>query len=298
MKPDLSFSEDLILNTINNLAVNQKFTAIIELVSGWNNYSYLADGAVVIRIPKSLDAANSLENERTILPTLAGLLPAVVPEILFNGYLRSTEGLNVPFYAYRYIQGIELGDPRLKGLSKSQLVLPIANFLRTLHSLSPSETIPLAKFQPIDLLCLDLRFDNARKRLMTLKERNFVINVDEYLEHMISATAFKSEAPQLVHGDLHFRQVIINDNRQVGILDWSNCQFSQVGVDLQIAYSLFNREDRKLFFELYGEVSPQQKKLAKTIAISVNAGLAGAALESSEGSILNFAVESLTRAIA
>src|SRR5206468_2023921 len=55
------------------------------------------------------------------------------------------------------------------------------------------------------------------------------------------------------HGDLHMRQLLVDDGELTGIVDWVDVCRSDPAVDLSVAWSTLDAEARPVFFAAYGE---------------------------------------------
>jgi Phosphotransferase enzyme family len=77
--------------------------------------------------------------------------------------------------------------------------------------------------------------------------------LDELLQH---AAALPPPEPRAVcHGDLHFRQLLVDGGELTGIIDWVDVCRSDPGVDLQLAWSLLPPAARDDFVDEYGPVT-------------------------------------------
>ncbi|HVG62302.1 MAG TPA: phosphotransferase, partial [Hyalangium sp.] len=79
----------------------------------------------------------------------------------------------------------------------------------------------------------------------------------------------------LVHGDLHFRHLLLEERQQLsGIIDWGDLHLGDPAVDLQLYWSLLPREGRAAFLAEYGPVSPDSLLRARVVAVFLAASLA------------------------
>jgi aminoglycoside phosphotransferase (APT) family kinase protein len=84
-----------------------------------------------------------------------------------------------------------------------------------------------------------------------------------------------SEAFAVVHGDLHFRQVLVDgDASPTGVIDWVDVCRSDPAIDLSMLWSYLPRDGREPFLTEYGAVSDEQLVRARVIALSLSAALA------------------------
>jgi aminoglycoside phosphotransferase (APT) family kinase protein len=84
-----------------------------------------------------------------------------------------------------------------------------------------------------------------------------------------------SDAVAVVHGDLHFRQVLVGDGATLaGVIDWVDVCRSDPAIDLSMLWSYLPRQGREAFLSEYGAVRDDQLVRARVIALSLSAALA------------------------
>src|SRR5205085_6030463 len=83
-----------------------------------------------------------------------------------------------------------------------------------------------------------------------------------------------SEPRALCHGDLHFRQLLVDGERLSGIVDWVDLCRGDPCIDLSLVYGLLSPRARAEFFEEYGEVDPGSLVRARVLALNLMAVLA------------------------
>jgi aminoglycoside phosphotransferase (APT) family kinase protein len=83
-----------------------------------------------------------------------------------------------------------------------------------------------------------------------------------------------AEPSAICHGDLHFRQLLVDWSELSGIIDWVDVCRSDPGVDLQIVWSFLPPAGRASFFEEYGPVSEESLLRARVLALFLSATLA------------------------
>jgi len=83
------------------------------------------------------------------------------------------------------------------------------------------------------------------------------------------------ETTAVVHGDLHFRQILVDENAApTGVIDWVDVCRSDPAIDLSMYWSYLPPGGRELFLSEYGPVSQEQLLRARVIALSLSAALA------------------------
>jgi aminoglycoside phosphotransferase (APT) family kinase protein len=77
-----------------------------------------------------------------------------------------------------------------------------------------------------------------------------------------------------VHGDLHFRQVLIERGELSGVIDWGDVCRGDPSVDFPLYWSSLTAAGRADFLAAHGPVSDEQLLRARVIAVFLCAVLA------------------------
>lgn len=84
-----------------------------------------------------------------------------------------------------------------------------------------------------------------------------------------------AEATAIVHGDLHFRHLLVDAQGGVtGVIDWGDVCRADPCVDLQLFWSFLPPSGRAAFLDAYGAVTDQQLLRARVLALGLSATLA------------------------
>jgi aminoglycoside phosphotransferase (APT) family kinase protein len=240
---------------------------------GWDYTIWVADGTYAFRFPRRQVVVPGTEREIAILPRLAPLLPLPVPAPVFVG--RPTDEYPWPFFGSDFLHGRELAEAGLDGDGRLAVALELASFLHALHSVELDEPLPLDVNHRADMA---RRVPLAREGLADL-ERLGIWHAPLSV-HELLAEAERLPPPEpaaIVHGDLHFRQVLVADGRVTGIVDWVDVCRSDPAIDLSLVWSFLPARQRAAFLEAYGEVSDEQLLRARVLAFSLCAALAAQA---------------------
>jgi aminoglycoside phosphotransferase (APT) family kinase protein len=205
------------------------------------------------------------EREIAALPRLARLLPVAIPEPAFVG--RPSDAFARPFYGAPYLAGGEArgGVPAL--------VRPLAAALRALHS--PATFAAVGELLPLDAnrrADMELRVPRTRTELGELETWRAPPLVEDVL---VRAERLPPPRPTAVcHGDLHFRQLLVDGDRLTGIIDWVDVCRSDPAIDLQVYWSVVPPDLRPAFVEEYGAVSDDTLLRARIVALFLGAAVA------------------------
>lgn len=79
------------------------------------------------------------------------------------------------------------------------------------------------------------------------------------------------ETRSLVHGDLNFRNFLVDgDGAVTGVIDWGDAHIGCPAVDISLVYSYLPPFARPQFFRAYGEVDAETVRLARFRALYTN----------------------------
>jgi aminoglycoside phosphotransferase (APT) family kinase protein len=236
---------------------------------GWDYTIWVVDERYAFRFPRRQVGIPGTEREIALLPTLAPLLPVPVPAPLYVG--RPTEEYPWPFFGSALLAGKELSEAELDDEGRLAVALELAGFLRTLHAAELDEPLPVDVNGRADMT---LRVPMAREVLSQVEELGIW-----QAPPSVAATLDEAErlAPAkltaVVHGDLHFRQVLVEGRRVTGIVDWVDICRSDAAIDLSMFWSLLDPPQRQAFLDAYGEVSDEQLLRARVLAFSIGAAV-------------------------
>lgn len=270
----------------------------LELLSeGWDRSVWLVNARWVFGFPRRAVVVPGLEREIAFLPRLAPLLPLAIPRPAFVG--GPGEDYPWPFFGSAFLPGEELCDAGLDDPARSEVAVALAGFLRRLHSPKLAETLPAAAL-PLDAnrrADMALRVPRTRDALTELARLG--------LWHAPAGLAgLLEEAEQLppstrlavVHGDLHFRHLLLDGGRASAVIDWIDLSRADPAVDLQLFWSFVPVAGRQAFLDAYGPVSDDQLLRARIVALSLNAQLALYGRDEGRTSVEREAIAGLERA--
>jgi aminoglycoside phosphotransferase (APT) family kinase protein len=246
------------------------------LAQGWDNAVWLVDERWAFRFPRRAIAIPGVQREVAVLPRLAPLLPLPVPIPVFLG--RPADGYPWPFFGAALLPGRETSDAALTDTERSRLARPLAEFLRTLHGTEAAAAVASVCELPVDP---NGRADMARRVPFTAErlaevERVGLWRAPTSLRRVLEAARALpiAEPVAVVHGDLHFRHLLIaDDGAPAGVIDWGDLCRADRSVDLSLVWSVLPPEGRPAFIATYGLISEEQLLRARLLAINLCAAL-------------------------
>jgi aminoglycoside phosphotransferase (APT) family kinase protein len=225
------------------------------LSEGWDYAVFRVDGEWAFRFPRREVVVPGTEREIAVLPELAERLPVCLPKPVFVG--QPADDFPWPFYGARFLPGVEA-----TGRAVDPVALGAA--LRALHA--PETLEAVGDRLPADPLG---RVDMA-VRMPRLRE----LGVDAPELFAAAEALPPARHTAVCHGDLHMRQLLVDDGALTGIVDWVDVCRSDPAVDLSVAWSTLAAEGRPAFFAAYGEVAEETRVKARVVAAFLCAMLA------------------------
>lgn len=205
---------------------------ITLLDMGWDNVSFRLGATRVVRMPRREVAVPLLESEQRWLPLLAPQLPIAVPAPIAVG--EPGRGYPWRWSLLPWIPG-QSADLDAPGADQADR---FAGFLKALHQPAPEDApnniyrgVPLADRAQATIERMD-RLRKATNRITP--------EIDAAWRAAL-ATPFARESTW-VHGDLHARNVLVDEGSLTGIIDWGDLTCGDGSTDLAAAWMLF--EDR------------------------------------------------------
>lgn len=285
---DADLARRLIAEQFPELALN----TLRLLGEGWDTTVWLVDDVWAFRFPRRQYVIAGIENEMALLPQLAPLLPLPIPNPAFHG--RPSEAYRWPFYGAPFLPGRELAEAGLDDDERLGLAEPLADFLRTLHSLELNPELPV---DPVRRADMAFRVPRTRERLDELADSglwNRPPLVDEFLT---AAEGLPTPAPTaVVHGDLHIRHLLVGDGGDpTAVIDWIDLSRSDPAVDLVLYWCALPPAGRATFLAAYGSLGDEQLLRARVLALFLCGTLAVYGHAEGLGSLMREALAGLDR---
>ena len=245
--------------------------SLVFLGEGWDYVAFLVDEAMVFRFPRREVGISGTEREIAKLPVLAPLLPVAVTDPVHVG-ARSVK-FPWPFYGAPYIAGAE-PDGSLADDVRGELARPLARLLRALHAdatlAAVGDGLPV---DPMGRADMTVRVPRARETIAAIAD---LWGPPEETEALLEeALALPTPEPTAVcHGDLHFRQLLVEGSVLTGVVDWVDICLGDPAMDLSLVYGFLPRAARDAFFAEYGEVDSASGLRGRVLALNLMAVLA------------------------
>jgi aminoglycoside phosphotransferase (APT) family kinase protein len=220
---------------------------IQEAAAGWDNFIFRLGGAMSVRLPRRLASVAMLEHEQRWLPTIAPQLPIPVPAPLRIG--KPGDRYPWPWSVVPWLSG-ETAD--LAPLKADQ-AKPLARFLRALHVAASSD----APKNPARGIPLQQRAAAVEERMQRLAQKTSLVGstVSKVWESALQAPP--AELATWFHGDLHPQNVLVEDGKLSGVIDWADIAAGDCATDLASIWMVLPTvAARESAIAEYGDVPP------------------------------------------
>ncbi|MDY6937921.1 MAG: aminoglycoside phosphotransferase family protein [Cyanobacteriota bacterium] len=225
--------------------------------SGWDNVIFRLGDRWCLRLPRRQVAATLIENEQTWLPQLARRLPIPIP---------TPDRIGKPGSGYPWQWSVL---PWLSGVSADRLepqptqVECFVSFLRSLHVPAPENAPP----NPVRGVPLHQRAVLVEERMQRLKQKtDAIVPKIEQIWNRALNTPIDIPATWL-HGDLHPRNILVENGKISGVIDWGDITSGDPATDLASIWMLWgDRTHRQQAITRYG-ASPATVQRARGWAI-------------------------------
>lgn len=198
--------------------------------AGWDNAMFRLGEDLCVRLPRRQVAAALIEHEQIWLPQVAERLPLPVPMPYRVGY---------PALGYPWRWSVL---PWLPGVSadgkapRAEEAKRFAAFLRALHVAAPDDApVNAARGVP-----LQQRAAITEERMARVAAQTDLITREIRAVWEAALEAPKATTTKWLHGDLHARNVLVEDGVITGIIDWGDITSGDVATDLASIWALFD----------------------------------------------------------
>ncbi len=212
--------------------------------SGQFNHVLCLDERWIFRFPKSDHAAVDLAHELEILPRLAGRLPLPIPAPTF--WAEDDETGRALFMGYAMLPGEPLSRERYARLERdaeavARIADDLAGFLRTLHQIPPADIGLEARAEDARAAWRQY-FGDIRERLYPYMRAEAQGDVSRSFEAALTEDALWHYESCLIHGDFGTGNILVQDDRTSGIIDFSFCGIGDPAQDLGALLASYGEE--------------------------------------------------------
>ncbi len=203
--------------------------------SGWDNAIFRVGNKFATRMPRRKLAARLIKHEQRWLPMFTESLPLATPELIYAG--RAALGFPWPWIVVRWIPGTPIAE-LTGGFDRQQLLVDLAQLLNAIH-------IPAIAAAP----------KNASRGVPLAMRDELTRNYANQIERIDRTTVLKLWAesiglpvwkgvPMWLHGDLHPLNLLINEGRLSGVIDFGDVTAGDPAADFAVAWMIFDEAER------------------------------------------------------
>ena len=208
---------------------------------GTDNAIYRLGDELSVRLPRRADwAPGSSDKEFEWLPKLEPLLPVAVPTPVARG--AAGEGFPHEWTVYNWLEG---EDATISPLDLPRTAVDLAELLAALWRIDP-----IGGPQPGGRGgSLRPRDEHTRQGIAALGDAIDAGAVTAAWEVALAAPEWGGP-PVWIHGDLDARNLLVDDGRITGLLDWGSMCVGDPACDVKVAWAVLDAETRPIFREL------------------------------------------------
>ena len=203
---------------------------VTPIDTGWDNAIFRLGTELAVRLPRRAVAAELIRHEQKWLPNVARQVPIPIPSPLCVG----VPGCGYPWF-WSIVPWIK-GEPADVAAPTPDQAVRLAGFLRALHVKAPDE----APFNPWRGVPLRDRAASVEERFQRLANRNVLITSRIRRTWRSALRARQYASPTWIHADLHPRNVLAQEGKITGIIDWGDISSGDRATDLAAVWMLFS----------------------------------------------------------
>lgn len=215
----------------------------IEAVApgGWDNRTFRLGPRMLVRLPSAAAYAAQVDREQRCLPRLSPFLPVPIPTPLALG--QPSADYPWPWSVLTWLEGEPVAVRPLA--DQTTFASDLANFLTALHSIDPLGGPPSGPdnfFRGGELATYDAELQRA---IQVLGQTMDADPCKEIWKDGLGARW--AGEPVWVHGDMSAGNLLVEDGRLCGVIDFGLCCVGDPACDLTIAWTLLNSRGREAF---------------------------------------------------
>ena len=240
---EVDISLDLVRRLLAEQHSDLSDLPLAVLANGWDNVICELGDALLIRLPRRAVAADLVLNEQHWLPVLAPRLPLAVPA-------PTRIGAPTDYYPWAWSILPKLpGEPaaRKAPLELRDAATTLGGFLGALHTPAPPE----APANPVRGVPLAHRAEAVSQNVEAasgLIDRHAVTRL---YEAAVAAPQWHGP-PVWLHGDLHPANILVDQGRISGVIDFGDITAGDPAADLSVAWMMLPATEHRAFHDAYG----------------------------------------------
>jgi aminoglycoside phosphotransferase (APT) family kinase protein len=210
---------------------------------GHDNRTYRIGEDMLVRMPTAEAYALKVPKEQELLPKLASHLSLNIPAPIKIG--SPSDDYPYPFSIYKWLEGRSANHLHIDDKSLESIALQLATFLKELQSIDDVDGPTPGQHNWWRGDHVSVYDDGARKQIAELSD---AIDANKAMALWTQACKTKwSKAPVWIHGDIAVGNIIIQDNKLSGVIDFGGVGIGDPACDLVIAWTYLSGKSREIF---------------------------------------------------
>jgi aminoglycoside phosphotransferase (APT) family kinase protein len=216
----------------------------IDAVPSWgtDNALYRLGDEMVVRLPRLERSVLALRKERTWLPKLAPRLPLRVPVPLAVGV--PADGYPFEWSVYSWLDGVDATTGTL--VDDAHVAEALERFLVALQRIDATDGPAPGEHNVHRGEPLRRRDRRTRQSIDALRGSMDADAVTAAWEAALTAPDW-SGRPLWIHGDLDARNLLVENGRLSGVIDWGCLGVGDPACDVTVAWKVLSPEARAAF---------------------------------------------------
>jgi aminoglycoside 2''-phosphotransferase len=188
---------------------------------------------LVFRFPRYAENIPGFLREIQLLALLQNRLPLPIPNPIYTSGTSTQPGK--VFMGYRLISGVPLSPETMDGIKNAgilhELAEQLANFLSVLHDQIPAI---LGLDLPVQHMPDWIRafYHDVRNHLFPLMRPDACLTLSQHFDAYFNTPLLQGYQAAIIHGDFGGSNLLFDDNRISGILDFSSVVYSDPALDI------------------------------------------------------------------
>ena len=212
------------------------------LPRGTDNALYRLGEDLVARLPRTPRTLATLEKERAWLPRLAPLLPVDAPVPVADGL--PGEGYPFPWAVYTWLEGETATGTAVA--DQERLATDLAALIAALQAIDPEGGPAPGEHNFFRGSPLVWRDEPVRAAITSLDADIDGAAVTSAWEASLRAPEW-DRSPVWLHGDLDSRNLLFQDGRLSGVIDFGGLGVGDPASDVMVAWKVFDGDAREAF---------------------------------------------------
>lgn len=212
---------------------------------GHDNRTYRLGNDMLIRMPTAESYALKVPKEQALLPKLAPHLAVSIPVPIKMG--KPSTNYPYPFSIYKWLEGKSLNLLTLDNEALNKLAFDLAQFLKALQSITGVDGPAPGQHNWWRGDHVSVYDKGAREQIAKLSS---VIDSNKAIELWEQSCKTKwNNSPVWIHGDFAVGNILLQDGKLSGIIDFGGIAIGDPACDLGIAWTFFKGKARDIFIQ-------------------------------------------------